>query len=425
MSDTSTVPQMRTARPRVDPAVRIGPGLWDGDRRLYTLHDPRTGWYFRIGEHEHFLTSRMDGERTVEEIEDEFIAHFRKRLTPALWQSMFTLLGQRGLLVGSDDPVLMARLRDARDSQSERSRTWLHARLPLVRPERLLDRLAAVVRPLDRPVSWALVWLAAAAAICYTALLWNDVWPQARTLWTEPAAMIVFVVIAWTSLFLHELGHGVVAKLYGARDIEIGFMWRLPVIAAYCKVDDSLLFHDRMRRVRVAFAGVTVSVAVSAPFAPLHWITAGEGMWGTVSAAMLTFGMFSGLMNLLPVFRLDGYYVLSHLLDVSALDESARRELVRLVRRGGAPAVPGPKRRVYLAYGIGAYLFLTALVAAMAAFAYFGITPYVGAGAAVALIATAILLAFVLGVIMTRRSRRKMSALPGTQAPDHSKWGQT
>lgn len=425
MSDAGTVDQMRTARPRLDPAVRIGPGLWDGDRQMFTLHDPRTGWYFRIGRHEHFLVSHMDGERSVDEIEDAFIERFERRLTPALWQSIFTLLGQRGLLAGTDDPILMERLRDSRNSQLDRSRTWLHARLPLVRPERLLDALATLMRPLDRWAVWASVWLATLGAIGYVIASWDEIIPQALTLWTNPVAVITFFVLSWVSMALHELGHGVTARLYGANGIEIGVMWRLPMIAAYCKVDDTLLFHDRLRRVRVALAGVTVSVAVCLPFVAVHWLTGGQGTWGTLSAAMLTFGMVFGLVNLLPIFRLDGYYVLSHLLGVSTLDESARRELVRLVRPGRFPAPAGEKRRVYLAYGISAYLFQTVLVTVMLVVAYQGIAPHLGGGVAFALIAAAVLLSAVIGVILVRRSRRKLAALPGTQAPSHSKWGNT
>ncbi|HIW61479.1 MAG TPA: M50 family metallopeptidase [Candidatus Stackebrandtia excrementipullorum] len=425
MSDADTEVSMRTARPRLHAAVRIGPGLWDGDHRVYTLHDSRTGWYFRIKDHEHFLVSRMDGERTVQEIEDEFVAHFRKRLTPALWRSLFTLLGQRGLLVGTDEPVLMERLRDTRESQLDRSRTWLHARLPLARPERLLGGLARLIGPLDRPVVWAFLWLSAFAAMAYSVAWWGDVTSQALTLWNDPIAVIVFIVLTWLSMALHELGHGVMAKLYGARGIEIGVMWRAPLIAAYCKVDDTLLFHERMRRVRVAFAGVTVSVVFCVPFVGIHLLSGGTGMWATVSAAMLTFGMMFGLVNLLPVFRLDGYYVLSHLLNVSALDESARRELVRLMRPTTIKGSAGAKRSVYLAYGIGAYLFQTVLVVAMTVFAYRVAAPHMGAGAAATLVATVVALAVVIGVMLTRRSRRKLSALPGTKAPDHSKWGET
>ena len=425
MSDTSTVDAMRAARPKIDPAVRIGPGLWDGDRRMYTIHDPRTGWYYRVGGHEHFLISRMDGERTVDEIEDDFIEEFERRLTPALWASMFTLLTQRGLLVGTDDPTLMARLRDAHADQYDRSRTWLHARLPLARPERLLSALARVMRPLDRPIGWAFVWAAALGVIGYTIARWDVVAPQAISLWTDPVSVSSFFLISWGSMALHELGHGVTARLYGARGIEIGVMWRLPMIAAYCKVDDSLLFHDRTRRVRVALAGVTVSVAVCVPFMPLHWATGGVGSLGTLSSAMLTFGMMFGLVNLLPIFRLDGYYALSHLLDTSTLDESARRELVRLVRPGRFPAPPGPRRLVYLAYGIGAYLFQTVLAVVMLTFVYHSVTPQLGAAAALGGIAVLVVATIGAGMFFARRSRHRLAALPGTRAPHHPKWGNT
>ncbi len=266
MTAGDTVKTPREARPQLEDAVRIGPGLWDGGSRRFVLHDPRTGWYFRIGEHEHFLVSRMDGVRTVDQLEDEFIDHYERRLSEPLWQSILSLLGQRGLLVGSVTPVQLRSLRDARERERGESRTWLHARMPIVRADGILRRMAAGVRLVDHPAVWVLVWLATSALVVHVILNWTSIWPAARSLWTDPVAIIVFIVIMWASLVLHELAHGVTAWAYGARDIEIGVMWRLPFFSPYCKVDDTMLFHDRSRRVRVALAGVTVSVAVCLPF---------------------------------------------------------------------------------------------------------------------------------------------------------------
>ena len=52
-------------------------------------------------------------------------------------------------------------------------------------------------------------------------------------------------------------------------------MWRFPMLAPYCKVDDIVLFTPR-RRVATAFAGVFVSMLALLPFAAI-WALAPQG----------------------------------------------------------------------------------------------------------------------------------------------------
>lgn len=425
MSDTAaSLAAMRRARPQLESAVRIGPGLWDGASQRFVLHDARTGWYFRVGPHEHFLISRMDGLRTVDELENEFIDRFQRRLTPSLWQSIFSLLAQRGLLVGSATDVKLSSLRDARVRERSQSRTWLHARLPIVRADGLLRLLEPVVRATDRLAVWVLLWAAAAALVAYVALHWDVVWAQARTLWTDPVAVVCFIVLMWVALALHEVAHGVTAWSYGARDIEIGVMWRFPFLSPYCKVDDTMLFHERSRRVRVALAGVTVSAAVCLPFWVVYLLVP-EGSFATVAAAMMTFGMLTALINLIPLFHMDGYYVLMHAVGAFDLEASSRAALVSLVRRDGSAVERSPRRALDLTYGVVSLALMTALVGILAGAGFFALRPLLGAPGAGLAVITGLLATFVTGLTLTRKSRASRAAAQGSRIPTSMRWGQT
>lgn len=79
---------LATLAPRLRDDVRVGPGLWGVGKRLYTLHDPRTGWYFRVREHEHFLAKAMDGTTTISEMEQAFEVRFNRRLADSHWESI-------------------------------------------------------------------------------------------------------------------------------------------------------------------------------------------------------------------------------------------------------------------------------------------------------------------------------------------------
>ncbi|MDD7945385.1 M50 family metallopeptidase [Microbacterium sp. NE2HP2] len=424
MNGGDTLDLLRDARPQLVDDVRIGPGLWDVPSTRFVMHDARTGWYFRIGEHEQFLVSRMDGVRTVDQLEDEFIEHYERRLTEPLWNSLLGLLAQRGLLVGSATPVQLQSLRDARERERGEARTWLHARMPIVKADRILRRMAVAVRVLDHLAVWLLVWVAAAALVVHVSSNWDVLWPAARSLWTDPVAIAVFIVVMWASLVLHELAHGATAWAYGARDIEIGVMWRFPFISPYCKVDDTMLFHDRSRRVRVALAGVTVSVAVCLPFWPLSLVA--DGTLATVCAAMMTFGLLTGLINLVPLFHMDGYYALMHALGAFDLEASSRAALVGLARRSReAGSRESGHRTASLVYGLFSLLFMSAMVFGFAVAGYLALQPLLGPWPAVVVVCSGVLATFAIGVLATRRTRAKRRAQTGTRTPISKRWGQT
>src|SRR5690606_24043962 len=97
-------------RPRLRPEVRLGPAQRRGRGVAQHVKDPVTGWYYRIGPREHFLLSRMDGSRSLEELGAEYAATFGRRLGQDSWQQLFAMLHKRQLLAGATDDAELARL---------------------------------------------------------------------------------------------------------------------------------------------------------------------------------------------------------------------------------------------------------------------------------------------------------------------------
>src|SRR5438093_13509785 len=52
-----------------------------GDQGRYVVKDPRTGAYFHIGNEEHFLLMRLDGQRSVADLRAEFGDSFEQPLS--------------------------------------------------------------------------------------------------------------------------------------------------------------------------------------------------------------------------------------------------------------------------------------------------------------------------------------------------------
>lgn len=111
--------------------------------------------------------------------------------------------------------------------------------------------------------------------------------------------LIILVCLTW-SVVLHELGHGVVAKAYGARPSIV-----IHAFGGYC---ERAAIHDRRKNLWVSAAGPLVSLSLAGSF----WVfeallpTATPGLVRLAVSYMATTNMFWAAFNLLPVLPMDG-----------------------------------------------------------------------------------------------------------------------
>ncbi|MEU1689064.1 M50 family metallopeptidase [Micromonospora sp. NPDC005707] len=393
-------------RPRLRAEVVLGPGQWRGEKLVHHVKDPETGWFYRIGPREHFLLSRMDGTRTLDDLATDYATTFGKRLGPDNWQQLFGMLHQRQLLDGATDPAALARLTaTAAEGAARTKRGPLSARWPLYDPDRFFDRLLPRLAPL---FTWWFVLpalLVVLALAGYVALRLPELLDVVARGDRPLAAILASVVITWLIVFLHECAHGLTCRHFGGRGTEIGVMWRFPMLAPYCKVDDIVLFTAR-RRVATAFAGVFVSMLALVPFAAL-FIWGAPGALHDLAGTMLLFGTATAALNLVPFLRLDGYYMLSHALNLADLRTDSYRFWGRLLRRGPA-AVRGYRprdRAAYALYGLASLVFAVTLLTLLVRYWYVTLARWAGGGwAIVILVAEALVLLALAGWLARRRA---------------------
>lgn len=417
-------------RPRLRPDVRLGPAQRRGEGVVHHVKDPRTGWYYRIGPREHFLLSRMDGRRSLDELGAEYAATFGRRLGEESWRQLFGMLHQRQLLDGATDEAALARLAATAARNAARTRRGpLLARFPLFDPDRMFARVGPWLAVLFRPGFVVPALLAVLALAGYVGYAWSGL---AEAAFAGPRGWLTIVpgvLVAWAIVFLHESAHGLTCWHFGGRVREIGLMWRFPMLAPYCKVDDVVLLTPG-RRVATAFAGVFVSMLALLPFAGL-WALAPEGHpVRRLAASVLVFGTVTAGINLVPFLRLDGYYMLSHALNLADLRGESYRFYGRLLR-GGPAAVSGYPRRdavAYASYGAASVVFGLTVIVLLVRFWHASLTTWFGSTwATLLLVAEGILLALLLGYAARRRSRGTAasgtgpsgvpSSAPGTVTP--------
>ncbi|MGC4996737.1 MULTISPECIES: M50 family metallopeptidase [unclassified Streptomyces] len=351
-------------RPRLRPEVVLGPALRSGPKTVHHVKDARTGCYYRVGPREHFIMGLMDGGHTLEDIGRSYTDAYDRRLGPAHWQQMFTMLGRYQLLDGYADDAALDKLRQAHEAKESARQSLLRRRWVMLRPDRLCATLATRLAFAFRAAFLvpASLLVAALQVFVWTHLstLTHDATHQKSWMITVPLSVVLF----WGITVLHEFAHGVTCRHFGGTVTEIGLSWRFPMLTPYCRTDDIVLFPRRGARVGTAFAGVFVSLLALVPVLA-WWLLARDGVPGRpLAAALLLFGSAGALMSLLPVLRSDGYVMLTHALDLVDLRrESYRFWRLRLRRRDPAAreqldAYPPRDARAYAVYGITSLLLL-------------------------------------------------------------------
>ena len=225
-----------------------------------------------------------------------------------------------------------AALAAAEDEPPPRARNWLYLRLPLFDPDRLVSALEPPLRFLWTPAFAGLY----AGLLGLAALV---TWTHGREILAHIPALSVMhaagglIVAAILQTALHEMAHGLTCKHYGGRVPETGFLLILFFLPAlYVDVSDAWLFRRRRHRVLVSLAGPMLDLGIAA-VSILAWRVMPPSDLRAAVVLLALASAMSVVLNLNPLLRLDGYYVLSDLSGIPNLRQSAARFLVGGLRR--------------------------------------------------------------------------------------------
>lgn len=286
-------------------------------------------WLVSVG-HSHFLTDRLTAEKVLALGAGEVAGHAYSGVYDAYRKAV-------------DDPGTI----ECFIGWCEKNRKQLEGLVGMadthaLRCRRLLlsaqacDRIAARLGWLFRPSVFATAWFAAFVLMVVRAIH-HDLHAPPGNLWLA-AGLALF------GIFLHELGHITACVRHGARQggIGIGLYWIWP--AFYADVRGGWVL-GHIERAVVSLGGLYFQ---SLYLAAICAVELGTGD-GTLSIAI---GISTLLMltTLNPVFKYDGYWILSDLLNVTNLhtrigshlqallasDRMARRRLLRTRMTGVA-----------------------------------------------------------------------------------------
>ena len=330
-------------RPRLRSTVQVYRQHFRG-RMWHVVEDPSSNQFFRLSPAGYAFVAMLDGRRTVA---DAWDACNRRFGDDAMTQGeVIRLLGQlyTSNLLWADLPPdaegLFRRYRKRRQREIQSYlMSLLFARIPLIDPDRILDRWVGLV---GRLFTWygLAAWLVLLAAGAYAVSgSLTSLWHQASGI-LDPGNLVWLYVSLVLVKICHEFSHSFACKKFGRDEgtggevHTMGVMFLVFVPLPYMDASSAWTFRRKWSRAVVGLAGILCELAFAA-VATIVWSRTAEGsvLHAIAYNVMFIASVSTVLFNGNPLLRFDGYYVLSDLLEIPNLYNRSREYVYYLVRR--------------------------------------------------------------------------------------------
>jgi putative peptide zinc metalloprotease protein len=248
---------------------------------------------------------------------------------------------------------------------------------PAVNPDTFLTRIHKYTSFIYTWWFTALTLAVFAIMMAITIAYWSDIGRDTlhffnftQKTWADLAVFYVATVVAacW-----HEIGHGHACKHYGGRVPAMGFLLIYLTPAFYTDTSEGDVMASRYQRMVIAMAGVWAELYICAAATIVWWLSPPDTLLHSAAyTMMLICGIASLLLNFNPLIKLDGYYIMSEMLDLADLKENSTAYVSAWVKRHvwklpvEVPYVSRRRRPGYATYALlsGAYSYAVLFVLA-------------------------------------------------------------
>ncbi|WP_237133370.1 HlyD family efflux transporter periplasmic adaptor subunit [Pseudohongiella sp. O18] len=346
----------------------------------WVLQDPVAHRFFRIGWKEYEILSRWTL-NSVDEIKRDIAEQTTLSITTNDIDRLLKFLATHNL-IQSRGAMAISRLREQADKLKRKDVVWLvknylFIRIPLVRPDRFLEKTLPYLRWLTSKTFVFVTIGALLAGIWLAQRNWDGFLSQFPYFFSLQGLITMFLVLTAAKI-LHELGHAYACKRFGCRvpSIGVAFLVMWPVL--YTDASDAWRLTSRYQRMAIGGAGIVVEL-VLAIYATLLWSFLPDGaLRSSVFLLATATWLVTLFINLNPFMRFDGYYLLSDLLGIPNLQDRAfaiaRWRLREALFGLNAPIpenFPTKTYRLLLVYSYGTWIYRFFLFLGIALLVYF------------------------------------------------------
>lgn len=354
------------------PRLRIHGEIHRHDYRgkvWYVLQDHAAGRSHRFSPAAYNFIGLMDGQHSVQKLWDVVTEQVGDKAPTQ--DEVIRLLGQlhsADLLICDTTPDSreLFRRHQKQERMKLKQRLWtpLAIRIPLLDPDRFLERTLPFARILLNRYTAVLWLLVVVVGAMMSVVHWTDLTENVIDRALTPQNLVLLWFVYPIVKTFHELGHAYITKMYGGEVHEIGIMFLVLMPVPYVDVSSAWAFRDKRKRMTVGAAGIAIELFLGA-LALFVWLTVEVGVVHAVAYnVMIISGVSTLLFNGNPLLRFDGYYVLADAIEIPNLGNRSTKYLGFLIQRylfGSKDAETSADSRGeaiwFVLYGIAAFIY--------------------------------------------------------------------
>ena len=311
------------------------------------IHDPSTGRYTLIGWQEFEMLSRW-GLGTPAAVAEAVSSETTLKVTAGDVEDVAQFM-LKAELVRATSPLDTQRMA-ARISGNKHSpakwlmHNYLFLRLRLFNPDAFLGWCLPIIEWMFTRAFVCVLSVAALVGFFLVSRRWDSFTHSLVELFTPEGALLVACALS-VSKVVHELGHGFAAKRLGCNVPAMGvaFLVLWPVL--WTDTTDAWKLTDKRDRLLIDGAGMLAEISL-ATLATLLWSVMDDGALRSAAFILASSTWLLTLaVNLNPLMRFDGYYILSDLAEIPNLQERGFAQgkwWLRKVLLGNKLAQPEP-----------------------------------------------------------------------------------
>jgi putative peptide zinc metalloprotease protein len=343
----------------------------------HVLKDPFSQDYYRFAEFEYKVLLLCSGERDVPTINRELQKAARLEGTEAPDEDevkqFLDQADKKNLFVKTGrekNAMIYARLKEERKSRiTSKKGSLIYKRFPMIDPYAYFTKIYPYVKFFFTPgfvfVSLVMMAISGTIVIANFDVVIKGVIDIITFQQESPWAYLQLWAVVMVVIALHEHAHGLTCHHFGGEVHEMGFLFLFFQPCMYANVSDAWTFADRGKRLWVTAAGGYFEFWIGSICTMLWFATEPGHFHSLMYMGMTVCGLSSVLFNFNPLIKLDGYYILSDLLETPNLKSQSlsyiktqfKRHLFGLKETGDEVFLPREKR-AFMIYGIASSIYV-------------------------------------------------------------------
>lgn len=344
----------------------VSPTVIEGET-VYNIKDPIKGTYFRLREPEYWLVNQLDGVTSYVQIADRFRSKFQLNISEENVLQFVQALEKLYFLDNARAEQAVSRTSYLIDKHGSLFSRLLFVKFKAFNPGKLLDRLTSIYRQFHNLYGFALQALLIVLGMWILLTNSDQFSVSLHSIFNLGSIMVVITAI-FIFFIVHEFAHAVICRYYGGEVREMGFLLLYFQPAFYCDLSDAWLFGKKRHRLAVTAAGPYFQLILMAVATIMWRITVLGSGPNDLARIIVIISWVTLLVNLNPLIKLDGYYLLSDWVDIPNLRRKSFGYLGNVLKHRllGWPVdaieVSVRQRRIFLVYSVCAVLYTGVLL---------------------------------------------------------------